>query len=318
MSSSDLIQLLETAVQKRQPLFSFTNAVRLVNGQGDGMDGLVLEQYQRHFVAQVFTPEWVAREQELVRFLKERFQAEYFIVKERVDSASSDPSAITAKVLISHAPSKTEVHENGLKFSVDLNDTLNTGLFLDMRRNRDVVAGLAKGRKVLNCFAYTCSFGVYCRAQGAAGVVNVDVSRKILERGRENYQLNGIVPEKNEFIRANAVEYLERAVKKENRFDLIILDPPSFARHEGKVFSVRKDMPRLIDMACGVLNPGGTLFVSTNYSMMSHHGLEAMAESSLGADRVQSMEHCGQDKDFPASGFTQESYLAAVLVRTAG
>ncbi len=317
MESRQVRQLLEEAALRREKFGEVSDAVRLVNGFGDGMEGFILEKYGRHFMAQVFEPHWLVHAQVILDFLTSRFNAEYVIVKERSASASSEPGAMTFNMWLDGGSSQTIVSENGLKFAVDLNDTLNSGLFLDMRRNRALVAGFADGKKVLNCFAYTCSFGVYCRAKGASSVVNVDVSKKSLERGRRNYELNGLVPAPNEFIRADAVAYLERAVKKENRFDMIILDPPSFARHEGRSFSVKKDLAPLIERAVTVLNPGGILFVASNYSLMGHVNIEDMIMDAAGRRTVKSMDRFGQDDDFEGSGSMQESYLAAVLAEIA-
>ena len=314
MMEQDILPLLESAIHKRKTLQGHTNAVRLVNGFGDGLEGLVLEQYGRHIVAQVFDEGWLKRQELLACFVKERLRGEYFIIKDRTQSASSKPDAIRSCVLMDGGSSKTIIEENEIKFEVDLNDTLNTGLFLDMRANRKRVTDGAKGRKVLNTFAYTCSFGVYAHAHGAVAVVNVDISRKNLNRGRINYGLNQLPSAENEFIRADAVQYLERAIKKDNRFDMIILDPPSFARHEGEVFSVKKDMPRLIEMAINVLNPDGVLFVATNFSEMSHDHLEGMLETAAGDRTIKKVERLGQDVDFVGSGLMQESYLAALLV----
>ncbi|MBF0594341.1 MAG: class I SAM-dependent rRNA methyltransferase [Candidatus Omnitrophica bacterium] len=313
MDTANVQDLLEKALLKRLPLKGVTNALRLVNGYGDGMEGLILEQYNRHFVVSILETEWHQHCQTILDFVKTRLNAEYFIVKDRTASASSEPGAFRSAVWLNNGSSQTIVEENNLKFSVDLNDTLNSGLFLDMRSNRAAVAVLAHSRKVLNCFAYTCSFGVHCRASGAASVVNVDVGRKCLERGRQNYELNNIPAEKNEFIRADAVQYLERAAKKDNRFDMIILDPPSFARHEGNTFSVKKDLAPLVASAMNVLNPGGVIFVATNYSLMSHDGLCDMVSEAAGERQLQKMERFGQDIDFPGSGLMQESYLVAVL-----
>jgi len=305
---------LKAAFNKRAPLLKVTNAVRLVNGLGDKLPGLVLEQYDRHVVAYLFDRLWLKEKADLAAFVKERLSAHYFIVKERFSSKALKDDAINARVLISEEESKTTVTENGLQFEIDLNDGLNSGLFLDMRANRQAVATLAKGLRVFNGFAYTCSFGVYCRAAGAGRVVNLDISRKALDRGLANYTLNNLEVGESEFIRADAAFYLARAVKKDNRFDLIILDPPSFARHEGKAFSVKKDLPQLLDSAVGVLNPGGIMFVSSNFSSLSPRELETMLKKA-GGKKIRSIEHRGQDVDFPGSGKMAQSYLAAVLVR---
>jgi 23S rRNA (cytosine1962-C5)-methyltransferase len=285
--------------------------VRLVNGFGDELDGLVLEQHGSHFVAQVFNERWLREKETLISFVK-GMGAQYFIIKDRTQGASANPDAIKFDVLIP-GDSTTVVEEYGVKFKVDLNDTLNTGLFLDMRANRHRVGEMSGDRKVLNLFAYSCAFGVHCRMNGALSVVNVDVSRKILDRARVNYELNGLVPEKNELIRADAVEYLERAVKKDNRFDMIILDPPSFARFEGRTFSVKKDLPCVLEMIVKILNPKGVLFVATNHSEMLHSNLQNIIKGAARGRQLKNVQCLGQDVDFPGTGFMAESCLTAVL-----
>jgi 23S rRNA (cytosine1962-C5)-methyltransferase len=309
------IALLEQALKKRASLDGITNARRLVNGVGDKMGGLVLEQYDRHFVAQVFDPVWLSEKVVLTDFVKTRLGGKYFIVKDRTASASSSPDAFRTEVWIDEAPPQTVVVEYGLRFSADLNDTLNSGLFLDMRQNRKLVGEKAGGRKVLNCFSYTCSFGVYCRALKATSVVNVDISPKALARGRINYILNQLSVNPDDFVRADAMEYLERAVKINNRFGLIILDPPSFARHEGRAFSVKKDLQRLMELAVQALDPGGVLFVATNLSELTYDDLLDLVIKVPKKQRVRKIERLGQDVDFPGSGLMPESYLAAALVQ---
>ncbi len=308
------LNLLEIAAKKRESLINCTNALRLVNGIGDGLDGLILEQYNKHFVAQIFDKKWLAQKDTLINFIKNQHAGEYFIVKDRTDSSSSKSSGFRKDIWIESKSSKTIAEENGLKFDIDLNDALNSGLFLDMRHNRKLVGELARGRKVLNAFAYTCSFGVYCRALQALSVINIDISSKILNRGKVNYKLNGITPSDNEFIRAGTIEYLKRAVKKDNYFDLIILDPPSFSVYEQKTFSVKKNLSEMACLAVKALNPGGVLFMATNFSGMSEENLETIAVSAAMNRAIKRIQHLNQDLDFPSSGLMPESYLAAVLI----
>jgi 23S rRNA (cytosine1962-C5)-methyltransferase len=307
-----IVDLLQQAYQKREPLRAYTNAIRLVNGYGDEMDGLVLEQHNKHFVAQVFEERWFDEKAVLIDFVKS-LGAVSFVVKDRTQTASSRPEQIGFDIWI-EGPTSTVVEEYGVKFQVEMNDTLNTGLFLDMRANRHQVSGMSAGRKVLNLFSYTSAFGVHCRMQKASAVVNVDVSRKVLDRGRVNYELNGLVPEKNEFIKADAVEYLERGIKKDNRFDMIILDPPSFARYEGRIFSVKNDLERVIKMAVKLLEPKGVLFVATNHSEMLFSNLQNMVKGASKGREIKKMTALGQDVDFPGTGFMAESCLTAILV----
>jgi 23S rRNA (cytosine1962-C5)-methyltransferase len=211
--------------------------------------------------------------------------------------------------------SQTIVEEHGIKFEVNLNDGLNCGLFLDMRHNRRMVGLFSKGKKVLNCFSYTCSFGVHARLGGAREVINTDISRKILDRGRNNYQLNTLLPSPGEFIKADSVAFLQRAYKKGNAFDVIVLDPPSFARHEGQVFQVKRDLPKLMALAVAVLNPGGALLVTTNYSEISHADLERILAKGLNGRRVASIQRVGQDEDFAGSNSFKESFLVGLWVK---
>jgi len=315
MMDKKTINLIETAVGRRKALRKITNALRLVNGIGDFLPGLVIEQYDCHFVVHLFKKRWISQKEAIAEFVKNRLCARYLIIKERLDSKALKSEQINASVWIKKVNSSTVVQENGLNFGVDLNDGLNSGLFLDMRRNRKVVAGLTKGVKVLNCFAYTCSFGVYARAFGASSVINVDISRKSLERGRKNYELNQLGCSEAEFVRADALAYMKRALKKGNRFGCVILDPPSFSRYGKKMFSVKKDLVVLIDAAMNILMPKGILLVATNFRGLFHQALEGMVVAG-GKERVKSIKHLGQDTDFRGSGNMPESYLAGLLVKT--
>jgi len=309
------IDRIEAAISRRKPLRNITNALRLVNGLGDGLPGLVLEQYDDNCVIHLFDKRWLTHKEALAKFVESRLEARYLIIKERLDPQALKSEQINPHVCIDEAPSQTVVQENALLFGVDLNDGLNSGLFLDMRHNRKIVAGLTKGLRVLNCFAYTCSFGVYARASGASSVTNVDISRKGLDHGRENYELNRLDCAEGEFVRADALTYMKLALKKGNRFGCVILDPPSFARHDGKIFSVKKDFAVLIDAAMKILDPGGVLLAATNFSGLSHQALKDMIVTK-GGEQVKSIKQLGQDTDFRGSGRMPESYLAALLVTT--
>jgi 23S rRNA (cytosine1962-C5)-methyltransferase len=168
---------------------------------------------------------------------------------------------------------------------------------------------------VLNCFSYTCAFGVHAHAQGAGEVINTDISRKVLERGKINYQLNDITLFPGELVKADSVGYLQRAFKKKNYFDVIILDPPSFARNDEGVFQVKRDMPELINLSTRVLNPGSALFVSTNYSEISYTDLEKILAGNLNGRRVRHIQRVTQDEDFFGSNSFKESYLVGLWVK---
>ncbi len=300
--------MLQEAAERRKKLVSVTNAVRLVNGLGDGAADLFIDRYNKHFQVQVLNNRWQKQLPEIRRLLESAMPVEYLIVKSR------QGLDIKHEVLTGHE-SRTIVEEYGIKFEVNLNDGLNCGLFLDMRHNRRILGQACKDKKVLNAFAYTCSFGVHARMGAAKEVVNIDISRKMLERGENNYRSNGLSIAPGEFIKADAVSFLKRAFKKGNAFDVVILDPPSFARYEGKSFQVRRDLPKAVALAAAVLNPGGWLWVSTNYSEISHADLERFLSHGLNGRRVKSIQRIGQDEDFRGSNSFKESYLVGLWVK---
>lgn len=299
------------AFKKRHALNEFTNAMRLVNGKGDECDGLIIDCYGSHAVIYIYQARWLNQIDAIKQILIKVCSATYIIVKDRSQSATSKADDIKSRLIYGDGPSTTIVHEYGLSFEVDVNDGLNAGLFLDMRANRHAVGKLCKGKKVLNGFAYTCAFGVHARANGAREVVNVDVSKSYLNRGQVNYALNKLPIGQGEFLRYDAVKFLTNCVKKANIFDIIVLDPPSFARFEGNTFQVKRDLSDLVKYAIECLNPKGLLFVSTNCSELTHQDLEAIVANR----NVASIKRVMQDVDFRGSNTFKESYLVGVMVQ---
>ncbi len=314
-SSQDIKRHLTRAFHYRESLALNTNAMRLVNSQGDGLKGLIIDRFNKHFVVYMLDARWQRYQKTILEILCEHFEVLYLVFKEH---SARDASRIAIEVLIDKEDSKTIIEENGLLFHVDLNDHLHQGLFMDMRRNRSLVASCSRGRAVLNCFAYTCSFGMYGRKSGASRVINVDISSKFLQKGKENYRLNRLPEARGEFVREDVIRYLERTAKRNNCFDIVILDPPSFSRFEAKVFSVKKDMPVLIEKAFRVLGREGMLFVSTNLSSIPHAKLEEWACGAAGKSerKILEVKRLSQDVDFRGSGLMKESFLSAVLIKT--
>lgn len=307
-------ELLETAAGHRSNLSRETEAYRIVNGAADGFPGFTLDKFKRHFQAQFFSDALLSNEGELVDAVTELFHPEFFAVKYRLSPSGAALEHPEIKTICGSA-SKTVVSEFGVKFAVDLLDTVNPGLFLDIRDIRGEVAALAAGREMLNLFSYTCSFGVHARAAGALKAVNVDISGKILEKGRANYALNSLECLPGEFFRGNAFEYLEWAKKRGKKFGVVVLDPPSFARHKGFSFNVREDFGRLVRLSASVLEKGGFLMASSNYAGFELHDFaeKALAEVRRERSWARLVWARGQGADFPAST-SRESSLCAVLV----
>lgn len=155
------------------------------------------------------------------------------------------------------------VLEYGLRFKINLLDYLDTGLFLDHRETRKWVASLALGKRVLNLFAYTCSFSIHAAACGASFTKSVDMSNTYTEWGRDNFRLNNIAPTNHPIIRADCLKFLE---EEKEKYDIIIIDPPTISRSKkmDQLFDIQQDHPYLIKKALSLLNPDGLIIFSTN------------------------------------------------------
>jgi 23S rRNA G2069 N7-methylase RlmK/C1962 C5-methylase RlmI len=157
------------------------------------------------------------------------------------------------------------VYENELKFLVNMNDYLDTGLFLDHRITRKMVKDEAKGKQVLNLFAYTGSFSVYALAGGATNVITVDLSNTYLNWGKENMKVNGFDPAQHEFVKTDVKEWIKN--EPTTLYDIVILDPPTMSRSKmaKTKFDIQSDHPELIHNVLKHMKPGGTLYFSTNF-----------------------------------------------------
>lgn len=157
------------------------------------------------------------------------------------------------------------VREGGLRFRVNLSDYLDTGLFLDHRPTRALVREQARGKRVLNLFAYTGSFSVYAASGGANRVYTVDMSNTYVEWARDNFRLNDLAVEDHDFVVANVLEYLPTLPA--GSFDLVVCDPPTFSNSKKMrgIFDVQRDHPALLNACLRVLAPDGVLYFSTNH-----------------------------------------------------
>ena len=205
---------------------------------------------------------------------------------------------------------QTTATERHLKFGIDFGTGYSPGLFLDQRENRRYVRHIAP-KRLLNCFAYTCSFSVSAAHIGAA-TLNIDLSKKSLARGRENFALNSLPTIEHQFIADDVRAVLPRLARKGERFDVIILDPPTFSRSAGgKTFQIEQDFESLLIDALGVAERNGNVLLSTNCSTLREHALEVMARYCLKvARRAATFHRPSQLPDFPPRGGASSIWLA--------
>ena len=188
-----------------------------------------------------------------------------------------------------------EVHENGLAFMVNLQDYIDTGLFLDHRKTRRIVGSESLGKKILNLFAYTGAFSVYAASGGAEAVTTVDLSATYLDWAQENFRANDLLPGMFEFVRSDVAPFLTEARKQGRKWDLIILDPPTFSnsRKMDGVWDIQKNHIGMLDLCSAVLAKDGVILFSTNYRQFQ---LEKQA--LFGKFQIDDITHLTTDEDF--------------------
>jgi 23S rRNA (cytosine1962-C5)-methyltransferase len=205
---------------------------------------------------------------------------------------------------------QTTAMEKQLKFEIDFAAGYSIGLFVDQRENRAYLRKLGS-KRVLNCFAYTCSFGVAAAVAGAT-TVNVDLSRKALARGRANFALNTLTITEHQFVADDVLKVLPRLARRGEKFDAIILDPPTFAhRGSGKTFRVERDFEQLLLMALEVATRDGHILLATNCSALGCQALEVLARYCLkAAGRAAKFVHLPALPDFPHGAGASSLWLS--------
>lgn len=324
-----LLEKFQTAASKREPLKQVTDAYRIFNGVGDGLAGVTLDRFGDRYQLQFFSEQSLGNYEQIISVTQELFNPQFLVAKFRTDPAGRALEHPRMDVVVGTPEQAVgTVREGNAKFHVDLLDTVNPGLFLDMRDVRLEVEerfaqmsqsddpSKARETRFLNLFSYTCSFSVHARLGGASIATNADISGKILDKGRENYALNNLDLRPGEFFKGNAIEYVDWATKKGLRFDGIVLDPPSFARFKGYNFNVREHLMPLAAKCAGLLNEGAFLMVSSNYSEFV---LEQFSKDVLVAvhnvfPKAYTAWSRSQGADFPGAGLSKESSLVATLV----
>lgn len=192
------------------------------------------------------------------------------------------------------------VLENELRFVVRPYDGFAVGLFLDQRDNRRRVREMASGRRVLNLFSYTCGFSVAAAAGGATEVASVDLSKRYLEWGKENFAANDFSTKENWFFCSDVFEFYKRAERRGRRYDLIIIDPPTFARmrRPKRVFNITEKLDDLVAGAVRLLDADGAILLSTNCRVLTHERLYDSIQSAIGTGRIASVTYPELPVDF--------------------
>ena len=299
-------------------------AIRLINGESDGLPGIAVDRYNNYLVTQLFTGAVSGLRDALYDALEKEVSPSAIYEQRRYKSLGGDAPRQAAAELVrgSAAPVELEVPEDDLKFICDVTAPLSTGLFADLREGRRAVRKWAAGRRVLNLFSYTGAISVYALAGGATSVCAVDVAAKAHARARRNFAASGFDPEKPEHVVGDTFKVLARFVERKRTFDMVVIDPPAFASaaaRGGKPWSAVRDYADLIAASLEVLEPGGLLVCASSTHKMSALEFElALADGAFGAGtRLQIIDRRTLPPDFPTvPGFPEGNYLKfAVAVR---
>lgn len=267
--------LLLRAFERRSGLFGDpgTNCFRLFNGEGDGLKGLTIDLYGEYALAQ-FYHESLYREKALISHALEKGLSRLpvpirgTLLKNRIKSREpgDDYARSRESELLAGAapPAGYSVIQNGMRMGVELLRGQHTGLFLDMREIRDMLVPYYREvNGLLNLFCYTGAFSVHALLHGVARAVNIDLSKSALRRARENYLLNGLTANVRDFVPEDAARRVRRLAKEGARYELVIVDPPTFARNRRKSFSVLRNLGEML-RALSRLAPGGMALTAVN------------------------------------------------------
>lgn len=298
MDASRYRRALSDAWTRRAPLHASpdTTAYRIIDGAGDGLPGVYVDRYgpavilgvhhdARMSEAAIDNAAHATLEELATHGIVSVYVKQFAKDRSRLGGHAPEESRAAMPRAGQPQPESLTVLEHGMKFDVRLYDGFSTGLFLEHREHRHFLATLGVGR-ALNLFAYTCGFAVHLAAAGAA-IVNVDVSSRYLAWGKRNFALNDLALGDARFHRMDALEYLAYAERRHERFDLVVLDPPTFAagdsRRGRRPWKSITDYPELVRSAARVLAPRGVIFASTNTrELASGDELATMLEGAFG------------------------------------
>jgi 23S rRNA (cytosine1962-C5)-methyltransferase len=311
---------LTVAIGRRSFLFEdeSTTAYRIVNGEGDGLGGLIIDYYDGYYLLQWYSAGIYTFKDIIVSWIMQNTDAKGIYEKKRFSSEGhyvADEDFVTGE----RAEFPLLVKENDVIFATYLNDGAMTGVFLDQREVRKTLRDkYAEGKTVLNTFSYTGAFSVFAALGGAASTTSIDVANRSREKTEEQFKLNDIDPDKNKIIVDDVFSYYKRAAKLGESYDIVILDPPSFARTKKTIFRAAKDYSALLKQTIPITNKGGTIIASTNHAGLSQKKFRTFIEQAFEetGDKYKIQESFSLPKDFRTHpSFPDGDYLKVYFIQ---
>lgn len=311
MQQSAFDQLLSEAVGQRATIPSvssgMTTAYRICDGEGDGLPGVFIDSYNGHWLVQTRD---VPFPDSLRRSLPSGCRSLWWKPLTNAESERKAPQWVAGS-----NEAEIVAKEEGVSYAISFKSGYSQGIFLDQRENRRwLQKECTSADQVLNLFAYTCAFSVATGVAGAS-TTSVDLSSNYLDWGKRNFALNEIAPDATDhrFFNWDTFDFLRMARRKNERYQFIVCDPPTFSRNKsGKVFRVESDYTELVSQCVSVLESGGTLLCSTNFRGLSRRKFEEIVYSGVAkaGRRVEEFIVNGMPADF-----TGNAYLKSVRAR---
>lgn len=312
-------QKIEVAARIRAGLpATGTTGYRLVHGENDGLPGLVVDRYAGTLVMKLYTAAWLPHLRQVIAAVTAVGGGQRLVLRLSRAVQKQETFGLTDGQLLAGEPLAGPVHfqENGLSFAADVVYGQKTGFFLDQRENRARVEQLAGGKSVLNLFAYSGGFSLYAARGGASHVVSLDLSKPALAMALHNFALNQITTP-HELLVGDAFQLMAELAANGRQFDLVIIDPPSFAKKESEVAGALAAYSRLVGAGLKLLLPGGTLVMSSCSSRIDAASFFDLVHETarVVGQPLQEIERSGHPLDHPV-GFKEGAYLKCLFALT--
>lgn len=293
-----------------------TNAFRVIHGEGDGLSGLIADYYAGVLVMQAHDAGMHLDRFDIAQAFKEVFQERLTAIfyKSQSTLPGKMRDAGSDEYLLGEPVPRKVILEYGNKFYVDWQEGQKTGFFLDQRENRKLLGVFSEGKRVLNTFCYSGGFSVYALCHGASLVHSVDASQKAIDLTAENLLLNGFDPAVHQAFTADTFDFLK---EKQGDYDVIILDPPAFAKHRDARHQAVRGYQRLNAEAMRAISAGGILFTFSCSQVVDRQLFyDTIVSAAIQAGRqISVLHHLSQPADHPVSIFHPEGeYLKGLVL----
>jgi len=271
MSKNKIKQFIQTAIKNRKEFYEdkSTTSFRVFNNSGDGQDGLTIDFFDGFYLITWYKYEMYQLKNEISSILKTAPYYKGLYQKKRFDTKAMYLDDQDDFIDGTKAPEPLIVKENNVNFAIYLDEGAMVGVFLDQREVRKTIRDkYANGKTMLNTFSYTGAFSVFASLGGALKTTSVDLANRSLAKTQEQFKINDIDVQKQDIIVQDVFGYFKYAVKNKITYDLVVVDPPSFARSKKMTFSVAKDYTKLLKEVIQITNKGGIIVASTNYAKL--------------------------------------------------